>query len=223
MISRWSRWPSRRQGPTPARSAALEVVFVLEKARYDRLEAPRSLELQVENTNDFALLLSGASLTPEQRMAALDDVEAVIASRPGTDFDADTQALVAFLQTRPEFTAVGASDDGTIGALFADGTLVFIVHSAPADEGSGKAVGYPSTTPTPLHAVLDAPAPERIASSSSAGIGTVPTSPRFRLLNGVGSFFDIAEDQINEAWIHADLPDWTQHVGTPPPAIAVAV
>lgn len=168
---------------------ALEVVFVLEKDGYDVIEATHNLESGVENTYDFALLLSGSGLTPEQRMAALDDVEAVIASRPGTDFDADTQALVAFLQSRAEFTAVGTSDDGTIWARFADGTLVFIVHSAPADEGPGKAMDYLLSAPDRLHPRRDLPAPARTSLTFSAGTGTVPTSPRFRLLNGVGSFF----------------------------------
>lgn len=62
----------------------------------------------------------------ESRTVVLDAVAAKLSAFDGADRDLENQQMLAFLQSRPEFTATGLSDTGTTWGRFADGTTLII-------------------------------------------------------------------------------------------------
>src|SRR5215469_2584590 len=72
---------------------------------------------------------SSAVLTELQRWIALDAIRAEFASLPGVDRVADGQAMLSFLESRPEFIKSGISQDASsIWAQFADGQPIVIAN-----------------------------------------------------------------------------------------------
>jgi len=68
-------------------------------------------------------------LSVEERMAALDALGRHFNSLPGKDFKADNQAMLTWLQGRPEYEASGISKSGSVWARFTDGRVVGLLRS----------------------------------------------------------------------------------------------
>jgi hypothetical protein len=65
------------------------------------------------------------------RLQILDTINQEIASLPGDDGAADSQALFHFLSQRREFQTVGVSSDSSVWAQFTDGRLFVVVNNRP--------------------------------------------------------------------------------------------
>lgn len=165
----------------------VQVALVAQKDGYELWEEVHLLVAAVEGVHDAVLRPTSSPRSSEERMAALDDVESVIAALPGDDFEADTEALVAYLRSRPEFAAAGASDDGTVFAVFTDGTLAFVIHGGPVENAQN--------TPGLLQSMS-----RTLATSASAPPGaTVPSTNQYRLLNAMGSYFASSDSRAQIA------------------------
>lgn len=79
--------------------------------------------------------VGGGSLTPQQRYAAIDAVNAKLDSLAGLDQTAQNQQVLAFIKSRPEFKAAQLSDDGgSVWATFTDDEPYVVInnlHIAP--------------------------------------------------------------------------------------------
>ena len=144
------------------------------------------------------------SLTTRERVQALDALQTVVSGlQGGASYDADTKALVSKMQSLPQFAAAGSSPDGTVWGMFKDGILVFVASSGPPDSAaSNVAPGFslqpeakrPSVggrfSPPTLERTSISPFNALGASTARADAGgTVPSSPTFRLFDGVGPAF----------------------------------
>src|SRR5262249_22548413 len=117
----------------------------------------------------------------QERKDALDALEPVLATLPVGDFAANTNRLVQAIKALPQFADAGSAPDGTVWGMFKGGILLFVVPLPPAQ-------GDPAQVPVAAAPPLEAGTRPMALTSSSAG-GTVPKSPRFRLFNGLGSYF----------------------------------
>jgi hypothetical protein len=82
----------------------------------------------------------GGEITVEQRTKALDDLASFHESLPGEDPEADRQALVDYMTSRPEFEAAGIVDGGSVWGRFADGRLVIFANK-PRPSATAEAKG----------------------------------------------------------------------------------
>ncbi len=109
-----------------------------------------------------------AWIPDDLRLASLQAVQDAFDARIGEDPDADNAALLAFIQTLPEFEASGLSEDGCVWARYTDGQLLIIANNRQAPEDP------PPTVP-------------------SIDMGRAPSElPRFKditFLNAMGSMF----------------------------------
>ena len=124
--------------------------------------------------------VAGDSTTSQQRMVTLNSLEQVVRALPGQNFTAETQQLVQAIRSNPRFEDAGASSDGTVWGRFKGGATVYIIHSAPAEGSPGA--NDPALLPLSGTAANATVSPAAID-------GTTPNSNRFRLFDGIGSFF----------------------------------
>jgi len=121
----------------------------------------------------------GESLTPQQRKAALDSLEALVTALPA-GAAGNTNRLVQSIRAMPQFADAGSSEDGTVWGLLKNGMIALVVPIAPPDANP--------STPT-VDAPQSAASPLRARNLGGVPLVTVPASERFRLFNGLGSYF----------------------------------
>ncbi|HYS10192.1 MAG TPA: hypothetical protein VEP66_15735, partial [Myxococcales bacterium] len=80
----------------------------------------------------------------------------------------------------PQFADAGSSEDGTVWGLLKNGMIALVVPIAPPDANP--------STPT-VDAPQSAASPLRARNLGGVPLVTVPASERFRLFNGLGSYF----------------------------------
>jgi hypothetical protein len=71
-------------------------------------------------------------LSIPERLAALKELGRKFESLPGKDFEADNQAMLTWIQGRPEYEASGISKSGSVWARFTDGRVVGLLRSRDA-------------------------------------------------------------------------------------------
>lgn len=144
---------------------------------------------------------TGADLTILRHIEALDAVDAKFASLPGLSASQDNQSLLAFIQTRPEFSASGINDT-TVWAQFADdGDQLLVVNGdRPGAPVTGSAVPLTSSTPAAVsstatfmraarvaeHAATPGPGLQSVPSSGGGPPTGLPKSSTVRLLTALG-------------------------------------
>jgi len=138
-----------------------------------------------------------------RRWIVLDAVRAELASLPHVDQIADGQAILSFVQSRPEFVATGISkDSSSIWARFADGFPLAIGNDfypipvtpiAPAGSPALQANSLNSALPRAIAAPIS-------ASSTIASPTEIPESSSVRLLSTL--------DQLGDPNVIANLSGW---------------
>lgn len=136
---------------------------------------------------------SGGTITDDQRMAALDAVQAKAESLPHKDLPADNAAMYAYLQTRPEFEEVGTGQLCS-WARFKDGRLLIVYNNMPAPDKAALAASSALRSRLPK----SNSAQTRLVGGSFPG--DVPESTQARALNGLGSIFDTQNQTIEKMW-----------------------
>src|SRR6202171_5094305 len=116
--------------------------------------------------------------TAEERKAALDTLEPIVAALPPGSPAANTALLVRSIKALPQFADAGSSPDGTVWGVFTGGMLLFVVPPP-----------RPAPPPGPAHPSLPTVPPLPTLAARSASLGTVPKSGRVRLFNGLGRYF----------------------------------
>ena len=117
------------------------------------------------------------TLTDEERMAVLKECSQMVDIIGDLKEEAAQQALVAWLQTRPEFVDAGA-EDGSVWANFHDGRMAIFV---PNWLGAGEDTGGRIAT---------LPSAGRIAPSPTSGrTQEIPGSNKVTLYNALGRAF----------------------------------
>jgi len=132
---------------------------------------------------------SSAVLSELQRWIAMDAIRAEFASLPGVDRVADGQAMLSFLESRPEFIKSGISQDASsIWAQFADGQPIIIANDRQVSRATpttaAKAESKLFTYGLPRNRALMLPAIERTTYQDARFQKTlwraVPQSPTSR-------------------------------------------
>lgn len=112
----------------------------------------------------------------DSRAALLDSIQAKFATFDGSNQNSENQQMLAFMQTKPEFTGVDLDDSGAVSGNFADGTSLVICNNLVIPAASRRVRVTPK------------PAPTRSRS--------IPASNSVILANSVGPRYKDANDQI---------------------------
>lgn len=102
------------------------------------------------SSDDVTVTVNAAtvSLTPEQRVAALDAVSAhfefLINTNP--DRNAVNQQLLNYIRSRPEFAEAGISEDSCVWATYTDGVELVIVNNRDLPDASTVAAAVSNST-----------------------------------------------------------------------------
>src|SRR6267143_5767116 len=84
----------------------------------------------------------GESLTPQQRKAALDSLEALVTALPA-GAAGNTNRLVQSIRAMPQFADAGSSEDGTVWDLLQNGMIALVVIAPPDANPSTPTVDAP--------------------------------------------------------------------------------
>jgi hypothetical protein len=129
------------------------------------------------------------SLTPEQRLAALDAVKAKFeALKNGANPGGVNQELLNFILSRPEFTTAGISTDSCVWATYTDGVELIVVNNREPDL---PASSTPASSSEVAQSRLASPQPENL-----------PQSPKARLYFTLGRLFSNPVPDISN-WLTA--------------------
>ena len=130
------------------------------------------------------------SLTPEQRLTALDAVKAKFeALKNGANPGAVNQEMLNFILSRPEFAAAGISTDSCVWAKYTDGVGLIVVNNREPDLLSNPS---PAPGPEVAQSVPASPQPENL-----------PQSPKARLYFALGPLFSNPLPDISN-WLTAE-------------------
>jgi hypothetical protein len=115
------------------------------------------------------------SVQEQQRAAALKGVEEELSSVSKLNISGGNASILAYLHTRPEFSASGIADTGgSVWARFTDGRLLIIANNRPAVDDTAS----PLTKISPsLQMIAGVPA------------DNVPLSKNARVINAMGTAF----------------------------------
>jgi hypothetical protein len=130
------------------------------------------------------------SLTPEQRLAALEAVRAEFELlKNGPDQNTVNQELLNFIRSRPEFAEAGLSTDSCVWAKYIDGVGLIIANNRDPD-----LLSSPGPAPGPV-----------VARSLSANLQpeNLPESPKTRLYFALGPLFRNPVPDISN-WLAAE-------------------
>src|SRR5262249_38611698 len=122
----------------------------------------------------------------EDRSAVLAAIESKLATFDGRDQDAENQQMLAYLQSRAEFSETGLSDGSTWGR-FADGTTLVIANNlivSPAATSGVHPLARPPSSPAATSGVHPLARPP-----SSPALFGPPRSLNVYLRGSVGAVF----------------------------------
>jgi hypothetical protein len=129
------------------------------------------------------------SLTPEQRLAALEAVRAEFELlKNGPDQNTVNQELLNFILSRPEFAEAGISTDSCVWATYTDGVELIVVNNREPDL---PASSTPASRSELAQSRLASPQPENL-----------PQSPKARLYFTLGRLFSNPVPDISN-WLTA--------------------
>lgn len=132
----------------------------------------------------LACVLWGNRISDKQRTQTLDDLAAFHDSLPGLDEDADRQALVDYMLSRPEFKSAEVSEDGSVWGEFTDSRLVVFVVPMGAfgeSQDGGDSLGGASVSAR----LPFSPVVEKGAATHRELINLKPVSSRSGLIDSV--------------------------------------
>ncbi|HVF46996.1 MAG TPA: hypothetical protein VNA17_05460, partial [Pyrinomonadaceae bacterium] len=135
-----------------------------------------------------------ASLTPEQRLAALDAVRAQFESlsRSNPDRNAVNQELLSFIRSRPEFAESGITSDSCVWARYTDGVELVVVNHGDLPDASS--VSTSAVGPEVQESASRQPQPHPQQAN-------VPDSDRARLVFAHGPGWDNPVPDVR-AWLN---------------------
>lgn len=161
-----------------------------------------------------------------QRWIALDAVRAEFASLPDLDPVADAQAMLTFLQSRPEFVESGIyPDSSSVFAEFSDGRAVIIANDRPVSSsvtspvsdhpapgtGSAASNGLASQARSTQLSGASLAVAKQAAASGDSGPSELPMSSQARLLDALTGTGYI------DNFVVTDLFSWLIVQGYTPP------
>ena len=161
------------------------------------LRQDRTAPFLVQNLS-WSFTVADSMMTPQERGASMDAVDATLAALPGVNVVADNQELVRFMASRPEFIAAGTSDNGlTAWGKWRDGVQYLVVRSREPSAASVARVAPKAAAlraqPAVSRAAASAPPPQNQLAASAAQPedghpSNLPDSNQVRLLSSLGAF-----------------------------------